>query len=131
MSFFAADSALVLFGGYNRKPSTYHADFWLITPDAEDSSSAVATRLHPRGEDHITTRYNHATAVIQTPHRTTAIIAGGFTEEWKENTDVFRLDLDHANWWLLHFLEAVGMKYFIGYNGCRKVYELEGGVYYY
>ena len=130
MSFFAADSALVLFGGRSSNPSTYHADFWLIAPDnrtgSEEQSSAIATRLHPRGEDHITGRSFHATAVIQTPHRTTAIIAGGWTEKGP-TTDVFRLDLDQANWWLLHLLEAVGMKYYIGYNGCREVYELEKG----
>ena len=135
MSFFAADSALVLFGGFSSNPSTYHADFWLITlPDnrtgSEEQSSAIATRLHPRGEDHITGRFRHATAVIQTPHRTTAIIAGGITEGGFGTTttdDVFSFDLDHANWWLLHLLEAVGMKYYIGYNGCREVYELEKG----
>ena len=135
MSFFAADSALVLFGGFNFNTKSFHADFWLITlPDnrnrSEEQSSAIATRLHPRGEDHITGRFCHATAVIQTPHRTTAIIAGGETEGGYGSTitdDVFSLDLDHPNWWLLHLLEAVGMKYYIGYNGCREVYELEKG----
>ena len=130
MSFFAADSALVLFGGLSSNPSTFHADFWLITlPDnrnrSEDQSSAIATRLHPRGEDHITGRCRHATAVIQTPHRTTAIIAGGLTKGLKLTTDVFSLHLDHPNWWLLHLLEAVEMIYLIGKNGCREVYELE------
>ena len=134
MSFFAADSALVLFGGLSSKPDTFHADFWLITlPDnrnrSEEQSSAIATRLHPRGEDHITGRYDHATAVIQTPHRTTAIIAGGITEGGYGTItdDVFSLDLDHCNWWLLHLLEAVEMIYLIGKNGCREVYELEKG----
>ena len=128
MSLFAADSALVLFGGRNDKTKTYFADFWRIEPDEEDSSSAIATRLHPRGEDRITARSHHAIAVIQTPQRTTAIIAGGYNGRLSSK-DVFLLDLDHHNWWLLHLLEAVRMKYFIGYNGCRKVYELENGTF--
>ena len=137
LSFWSFNHQLFIFGGGGQKKlngSKFYNDLHRIElDDPKNPTKGVIKNLNYTvegkegdGSKHIAGRHYHSTSVLyETTLTQRVVIVGGEDENYNDLREVLLIELEsNKGWFLLHYLEAVGMIHLISGKHCRDVYEL-------